>query len=201
MAPESKKQRLVDSEDSLCSNQSDCNHVFKIDEGSTSSKVVRNVSAPESDSGNERNSSKPQKRSSSQSFMTDSSVDGDRYSHIPHDINNWERKHIEKLNIKVSFRPDISPLQLISRKIQKTGLTKSEVQRIESNEEEKKITSLLNYVQQSKFIEMLGRISYTTFNDLCMNSLIGLDMYADDRYQCSFIPDGLPENLKLWFYR
>ena len=83
MAPESKKQRLVESEDSLCSNQSDCNNVSKIEEGSTSSKVVRNVSAPESDSGNERNSSKPQKRSSSPSFMTDSSVDRDQYSHIP----------------------------------------------------------------------------------------------------------------------
>lgn len=198
MASGPKKQRIVstDSEESLSSNHSDISHI----EGSTSSKDVTIVSTPESDTGNEESSPNSRKQSSSHGFMTDSSDNG-HYSKIPHNLSNWERTHIEKLNIKVSFQPDISPLQLISRQIQKTGLEISEVRRKDSDEEEKKIASLVKYVQQSKFMEMLAKLNYTTFDELSRNSLKGLDMYADDRYLCSFIPDGLPESLKLWFYR
>lgn len=127
------------------------------------------------------------------------SSDNDQIS-FPNNLRNWDRKHLEKLNIKVSFQPDTSPLQLI-RKIQKTGLQIHEVRKMEADEEEKKIALLVTYVKQSKFMEMLAKINYTTFDDVNRNCMRGIDMYADDRYMCSFIPDGLPKNLKLWFYR
>lgn len=127
------------------------------------------------------------------------SSDNDQIS-FPNNLRNWNRKHLEKLNINVSFQPDTSPLQLI-RKIQKTGLQIHEVRKMEADEEEKKIALLVTYVKQSKFMEMLAKINYTTFDDVNRNCMRGIDMYADDRYMCSFIPDGLPKNLKLWFYR
>lgn len=128
------------------------------------------------------------------------SSDNNQFSKIPNNLSNWDRKHLYKLNIKVSFQPDMSPLKLI-RKIQKTGLQIHEVRKMKSDEEEKKIASLVTYVKQSKFMEMLAKINYTTFDEVNRNCMRGIDMYADDRYMCSFIPDGLPENLKLWFYR
>lgn len=127
------------------------------------------------------------------------SSDNDQIS-FPNNLRNWNRKNLEKLNINVSFQPDTSPLQLI-RKIQKTGLQIHEVRKMEADEEEKKIALLVTYVKQSKFMEMLAKINYTTFDDVNRNCMRGIDMYADDRYMCSFIPDGLPKNLKLWFYR
>lgn len=128
------------------------------------------------------------------------SSDNNQFSKIPNNLSNWDRKHLDKLNITVSFQPDMSPLKLI-RKIQKTGLQIHEVRKMKSDEEEKKIASLVTYVKQSKFMEMLAKINYTTFDEVNRNCMRGIDMYADDRYMCSFIPDGLPENLKLWFYR
>ncbi|XP_061185645.1 uncharacterized protein LOC133193717 [Saccostrea echinata] len=198
MASGSKKPKQIstNSEETSCSNQSDSCHVSNSSEGSSPSKDVSFFSTPESDTDIKRRKPNSIEQSSSQV-----NSDTGNYSKVPHNLSDWEKKHIENLNIKVSYRPDISPLQLINRTIQKTGLQIFEVRRLDPDEEEKKIVSLVKYVQQSKFMEMLSKINYLTFRDLSRKSLKGLDMYADDRYQCSFIPDELPESLKLWFYR
>ncbi|XP_062603914.1 uncharacterized protein LOC134265709 [Saccostrea cucullata] len=198
MASEPKrcKQVCSKSEETFCYNEIEGCQKFNSREGSSAGKDASNLSNPESDTDSER--SKP---NSIQQGSLQLSCDIGHDLMVPQNLSDWERKHIENLNINVSFRPDISPLDLIHRKIQKTGLQICEVRRLASDEGEEKIASLVKYVQQSKFMEMLAKINYVTFGDLSRKSLRGLDMYADDRYQCSFIPDEVPESLKLWFYR
>lgn len=197
MASEPKRQRVASesSEGSTGINlQSDTSRdSIKTLEGSPQTHS-EDVVITESDTGGATSGTSSQ-------LIPSQSNDNDQFSRIPNDLSNWDRKHLEKLNIKVSFQPDMSPSQLIVRKIQKTGLQIHEVRKMETDEEEKKIASLVTYLKQSKFMEMLAKINYTTFDDVNRNSMRGIDMYADDRYMCSFIPDGLPENLKLWFYR
>lgn len=84
-----------------------------------------------------------------------------QFTRFPDNLYSWDRKDLEKLNIVVSYQLEQSPMQLFT-KIQKTGLQMHKM--LESGVEEKGIASLVKYVKQRRFIEILAKINYTSFD-------------------------------------
>lgn len=108
---------------------------------------------------------------------------------LPPRLSNWERKHIENLNISIVHVPDTKPLDLIQ-----CGET-------ENNEETEKINELKKYVQKSPIMAHLRSLDhlYTSFSELSSESL--WEMAPNDDEKISMIPTWVPENHMIWFYR
>eukprot|EP00105_Crassostrea_gigas_P025245 XP_011445751.1 PREDICTED: uncharacterized protein LOC105341109 [Crassostrea gigas] len=108
---------------------------------------------------------------------------------LPSRLSEWERKHIEKLNISIVHVPDTKPLDLIQ-----CGETKN-------YEETEKINELKKYVQKSPLMGHLRSLDhlYTPFTELSSESL--WEMAPNDDEKVSMIPTWVPEHHMLWFYR
>ena len=137
-----------------------------------------------------------------QSSSTDHSVLS--LSALPDKLSQWTRKNIEELNIKVSFQPETSPFDLITRPVPCTGgigirVTTYDVEKIKNREEEKtkRISLLKEFVKRSGFLDMIQNLNYTTFEELNIDSLLKLNSYKD---HC-FLPKGIPCEFEPWFRR
>jgi hypothetical protein len=108
---------------------------------------------------------------------------------LPPRLSNWERKHIEDLNISILYVPNARPLDLI------------QCGEIDDKNETDEIVKLKKYVQRSRIMANLGSLghSYTCFSELSSESL--WPMAADDDENISMIPPGVLEQHMIWFYR
>ncbi|KAK3103034.1 hypothetical protein FSP39_015928 [Pinctada imbricata] len=161
---------------------------------STPPKCKRHCSS--SESSNEHSTPQAQK-----SFGTESDSDEDSLSihikqltkmtsiELPPTLCQWERKHIENLNISVVYAPILRPLDLIQ-----SG-------EINNREETEKIDELKKYVQKSPIMTNLRSLDhlYTSFSDLSSENL--WEMAPNDDEKISMIPTWLPERHMTWFYR
>ena len=203
-APKTKRARLTvkDDEDKPVIeplNKSDSERRPRDSTTSTASKIV-----PVSGSST---SSSPlglltHNDSHGQSSSTDHNVLS--LSALPDKLSLWTRKNIEELNIKVSFQPETSPFDLITRPVPCTGgigirVTTYDVEKIKNREEEKtkRISLLTEFVKRSGFLDMIQNVNYSTFEELNIDSLLKLNSYKD---HC-FLPKGIPCEFEPWFRR